>query len=283
MLEQTRPDGHGRARGLVSSRRSGRRVEAATYAPGAALAEVVECFWIGRWDLRGQEPHRMEILSDPCVNIVLERSRSRVVGVSTRLFRRELAGEGVIRAAKLRAGAARAVLPGESIARFTDRMVPLAEVFDDADALESRVLAPGDDREGLAHLEAWLTARLAHPPDPRIAVAAEAVRHIAREPEVMTAGQVAEAAGLTLRPLQRLFRDYVGASPKWVIRRHRLQEAAVRLERDGGGSLAALAAELGYADHAHLSRDFKIATGRSPVGVRPGRLGVGRCPALRLI
>ena len=69
---------------------------------------------------------------------------------------------------------------------------------------------------------------------------------------------------MTIRPLQRLFRDYVGASPKWVIRRHRLQEAAVRLERDGGGSLAALAAELGYADHAHLSRDFKIATGRSP-------------------
>ncbi len=264
MLEQTRPDGQARARGLVSSRRSGRRVEARTYAPAGALADVVECFWTGRWDLRGQEPHRMEILSDPCVNIVLEQSRSRVVGVSTRLFRRELADEGFIRAAKLRAGAARAVLAGESIARFTDRMTPLAEVFHDADDLEPGVLAPDDDREGLAHLEAWLTARLADPPDPRVALAARAVGHIAREPEVMSAGQVAEEAGLTLRPLQRLFREYVGASPKWVIRRHRLQEAAARLERDGGGSLATLAAELGYADHAHLSRDFKIATGRSP-------------------
>lgn len=38
----------------------------------------------------------------------------------------------------------------------------------------------------------------------------------------------------------------------------------MRLERDGGGSLAALAAELGYADHADLLRDFTIATGRSP-------------------
>jgi len=64
-VEQTRPSGHGRARGLVSSRRSGGRVEARTFAPGPALADVVECFWIGRWDLRGQEPHRMEILSDP--------------------------------------------------------------------------------------------------------------------------------------------------------------------------------------------------------------------------
>jgi AraC-like DNA-binding protein len=249
-------------------------VEAATFAPAEHLADVVECFWLGRWDLRGQEPHRMEILSDPCVNIAFEEGRSRVVGVSTRLFRRELAGLGLVRAVKLRAGAARAVIAEGPIARFSDRMVPLGEVFDDAADIEARILGIGDDRQALLVLQDWITALAGETRDPRIAEATRAMRLIADDPGVVSATQVAEATGMTIRPLQRLFREYVGASPKWVIRRHRLQEAAVRLERDGGGSLAALAAELGYADHAHLSRDFKMATGRSPSEFAPGGLGV---------
>jgi AraC-like DNA-binding protein len=56
----------------------------------------------------------------------------------------------------------------------------------------------------------------------------------------------------------------VGAPPKWLIRRVRLQEAALRIERGDGPSLAGLAAELGYADQAHLARDFKRAVGKSP-------------------
>src|SRR5690606_24822112 len=86
-LEETRPDGHGRSRGLVSGRRSGSRVESRTFAPPPALACVVECFWVARWDLRGQDPHVVELLADPCVNVAFEAGESRVVGVSTRLWR----------------------------------------------------------------------------------------------------------------------------------------------------------------------------------------------------
>jgi AraC-like DNA-binding protein len=49
-----------------------------------------------------------------------------------------------------------------------------------------------------------------------------------------------------------------------VIRRKRLQEVALRIERGDRRSLARLAAELGYTDQAHLARDFKSATGKSP-------------------
>ena len=71
-------------------------------------------------------------------------------------------------------------------------------------------------------------------------------------------------AGLCERALQRVFRAHVGATPKWVIRRHRLQEAALRIERGDVRSLAELAASQGYADPSHLARDFKAAVGRSP-------------------
>src|SRR5262252_8624355 len=58
-LEEMRPTGNGRARGLVSSRESGRRLEARGFAPSADLVDVVEGLWIGRWDLK--EPHVSEL------------------------------------------------------------------------------------------------------------------------------------------------------------------------------------------------------------------------------
>jgi AraC-like DNA-binding protein len=262
MLEQTRPDGHGRARGLVSSRVSGQRVEAATFAPSPALAGVVETYWMTRWNLDGQPSHLVEVLTDPCVHVAFEAGKSRVVGVNTKLFRRELLGAGLIRAVKLKAGAGRALLPQRSITAWNDRVTPLREVFSGAGALERRVLS-GTDQQGFVELEAWLGATL-RPGDAQVRLAVGVVERITKSTDVTTVKQVCGLAGLSTRPLQRLFRDFVGVSPKWVIRRQRLRDLALRLERGGSASLADLAADLGYADHAHLTRDFKRATGRAP-------------------
>jgi AraC-like DNA-binding protein len=244
---------------------SGKRIESHTFEPAEGLRDVVATYWVTRWDLRGQPPHLTELISDPCVNVAFEAGRSRVVGVATKLFRRELGGTGSIRAVKLRAGAARALFAIDSVASLSERIVPLGElVGEDVEALEQHILSPADDQEALARLEAWVAGRMQVERDPKIGLAVQVVERVARDAEMRTAADVVRVSGISLRPLQRLFRDYVGASPKWVIRRFRLQEAAVRLERGGFDSLAELAAALGYADHAHLSRDFKAVTGRSP-------------------
>jgi AraC-like DNA-binding protein len=70
------------------------------------------------------------------------------------------------------------------------------------------------------------------------------------------------------RALQRLFSDYVGVSPKWVIRRSRLHDAASRLANAEDVNLTQLAQELGYCDQAHFARDFKTIVGRSPSDYR---------------
>ncbi|MCA9552793.1 MAG: AraC family transcriptional regulator [Myxococcales bacterium] len=266
-LEGTRPTGHGRARGLVSSRVSGERVEVATFAPSPDLAPYVADYWASRWDLPPEAPHRVELLADPSVHIVFETEQSRVVGLSTQLWRRELRGRSFVRAVKLRPGAAQAFLPCAA-SHLTDRITPFLELFPDATALEPQVLAPADDEAGLLHIEAWLRARVRTPEDPKVALATRVVAHIAAHPEVTSAAVLADAFELHPRVLQRRFRDHVGASPKWAIRRARPQEAALRLEAGWEGSLADLAAELGYADHAHLTRDFQSATGRAPASFR---------------
>jgi AraC-like DNA-binding protein len=267
-LVETRPTGNGRARGLVSSRSSGRRVEARRYAAPEALGDVVSAFWTGSWDLRGQAPHVTELLSDPCVNFVFEEggvhAGSRLVGVWTRLWRRTLEGKGRVRGVKLRAGAVRAFVD-EPAFRFANRIVPLGSVFGaGVRELERAVLGPEDDAEAFAIFEQWLISRRVRSGAEQVALAVTLVDRIASEADITSVDRLAVVAGLGPRALQRLFREHVGASPKWVIRRNRLQEVALRIERGEPSTLAALAAELGYTDQAHLARDFKSVVGKTP-------------------
>jgi AraC-like DNA-binding protein len=252
---------------LVSSRTSGRRTDSRRYEPPADLADVVEVFWNGRWDLRGESPHTTELLSDPSVHFSFESGDSlpggRLVGVWTRLWRRKLAGRGWVRGIKLKAGALRAFVAAPAF-HFTNRVVPLSEICGEhARAVEHAVLTTDDYAEAFAILETWLR-RARRAPEPDLVLAISITSRIACEGSITTVEQLSHATGLGARALQRLFREHVGASPKWVIRRHRLQEVALRLERGDRVTLAMLAADLGYTDQAHLARDFKSAVGKTP-------------------
>jgi AraC-like DNA-binding protein len=204
------------------------------------------------------------LISDPCVNYVFEASTThrggRLVGVWTRLWVRKLEGRGFVRGVKLRAGAAR-VFTSSPAFGWSNRMVSLAEVFGRGTAaLEKRVLDTSE-ADGFAAFVDFLRARRRSDETP---VAVALVDRIASDSRIHTVEELASASGYGVRALQRIFREDVGASPKWVIRRKRLQEVALRIERGDRRSLARLAAELGYTDQAHLARDFKSATGKSP-------------------
>ena len=93
---------------------------------------------------------------------------------------------------------------------------------------------------------------------------ADLVSRITADPGLRRVDELSAASGMTARTLQRLFADYVGVSPKWVMRRARLHEAAERADSGEPVDWAELAADLGYADQAHLTRDFTTTLGVSP-------------------
>jgi AraC-like DNA-binding protein len=110
------------------------------------------------------------------------------------------------------------------------------------------------------------------PVDPRVAEVARLVERCelgadperAGGPPLFRVDELARELDLSVRQLQRLFAEYVGASPKWVLRRARLHEAAARADEGADIDWAALAADLGYADQSHLTRDFTAAVGAPP-------------------
>ena len=69
---------------------------------------------------------------------------------------------------------------------------------------------------------------------------------------------------MSLRSLQRLFTDYVGIGPKWVIMRFRILDAAAAAHDGEPVDWARLAVELGFTDQAHLTRAFTSVVGTPP-------------------
>jgi AraC-like DNA-binding protein len=83
----------------------------------------------------------------------------------------------------------------------------------------------------------------------------------------VSVAHTADDVGYSRRRLHTLVRDEVGVSPKVYQRLGRFAGAHARLRRAAIGgevSVAAVAAESGYADQAHLAREWTELAGCSP-------------------
>lgn len=250
-------------RGVLHTRRGAGAFEHARQAPAAALAPFVEHCWCVRWDLRGMPPQLQETLPHPNVQLVIERGEARVWGVHDGRFRRVLEGRETVFGMKFAAGGFRPFL-GRAAGALANRSLSAHELFGAGiDTIVPAIPACANLAAMAALVEPLLLAR-APPPDPLAAQARALVMQTATDRELLRAEQLAERAGMGLRALQRLFRDYVGASPKWVVQRYRLHEAVAQLQAAHMPDWAELALALGYYDQAHFIRDFRRLVGCAP-------------------
>jgi AraC-like DNA-binding protein len=81
--------------------------------------------------------------------------------------------------------------------------------------------------------------------------------------EDLTADDLASIAGVSLRTLQRLFRERFDTSPMTWLMEARLSEAA-RLIRAGDDPVTKIAYRVGFKDPSHFTRRFKGRFGVSP-------------------
>jgi AraC-like DNA-binding protein len=144
-------------------------------------------------------------------------------------------------------------------------VVPARQVFGpEADQACAAAMSPDADDAAMAAAAEGLLRGFGALPDPVAAQVADIAERISADPELRRVTVLAEVFGMPERRLQRLFAEYVGVSPKWVMRRARLLEAARRADTGDGVDWAALALDLGYADQAHLTRDFTATLGVPP-------------------
>ena len=233
----------------------------ARYFPSSDLAPFIEHYWTVEWDL--PQPVLRETLPYPSAHIVLEPGVAQLAGVHTKKFSRMLEGKSRVLGVKFLPGGLRPFVD-RPVWAFTDKVVDLGEVFGASAAhLCDVALAHTDHHAAISVVESFLRER-----DPRTdaasSLAARIAQCIATHRDICQVEQVATRFELSIRALQRLFREYVGASPKWVICRYRLQEAAERMAAADDIDWPEIALELGYSDQAHFIRDFRRLVGTAP-------------------
>jgi AraC-like DNA-binding protein len=241
------------------------------YAPATEFDGLVQRFWIPVWSVPQGREAPQQVLQYPVALIVVSAGYARFYGVVSGLSTTTLSGDGwavgVMCAPAGGALVARAPMTG-----FTDRFVDVTDVLGaEGDRLTDRVrqaMAP-DPGSAAAHVAAMAAygdaLRPFLPVDEEGHLVNRIVAHVEGDRAVTRVAQVCDAFGLSERALQRLVARRCGLTPKWLIQRRRLQEAAERL-RDRSTTLAEVAADLGYADQSHFTRDFARVTGMTPGG-----------------
>jgi AraC-like DNA-binding protein len=133
-----------------------------------------------------------------------------------------------------------------------------------ARTLVDRLVSAPSWREQFAILDEVLVRRLSE----TTAVAPEVARawdRIVRSRGAVDVTRLASEVGYSRRHLTELFRREIGLPPKVAARVLRFEASRRLLERAADGtSLAAVAAESGYYDHAHLTREWQAMAGCPP-------------------
>ena len=234
------------------------------HPPTRELHSLVVCSW-ERHVPAGSGAIRRRILPDGCVDLIWRDGKVLVAGPDTSAWTSAVPAGSTIVGVRLRPGVGGSVL-GIPAAEVRDQHPAATDVFP-VRWLESRrrldgEASPEEAREELVRL---LLLRLAEADDPDSLVLA-ATRRLGFPGSRVS--ELADALGISERQLRRRFHHSVGYGPKTLDRVLRFQRFAQAAQSDRlDGDLARIAADLGYADQAHMARDSVELS-----GLPPGRL-----------
>ncbi|WP_406692693.1 helix-turn-helix domain-containing protein [Saccharopolyspora sp. ID03-671] len=261
----------GRPEAIVRPKAGERAFEVERLDPDPALAEFVDYYWLVRWNVT---EHRQQVVPQPRIHVAAEDGRLLVHGVSREPFFRTLRGVGHVLGAAFHPGGFRALLK-TGVGTISGTVRPAEDVLghDDRPAA-AQILATSDTARIVPVFDAYLLA-CEPEPDPVGREVTALVDQAQRRSDIVRAEQLAEHAGVSLRSLQRLFAEYVGVGPKWVVQRSRLLDATAAAHSGEPVDWAELAANLGFSDQAHLTRVFTQVVGTAPATYRrdPGTTG----------
>jgi AraC-like DNA-binding protein len=225
------------------------------------VARLVRWFWIPEWQIQPGRSSRQHVIAFPGCNLVVEPDAVGLAGPTTRSSYRDITGTGWAVGALLRPAAVPHLVGDPVAVRDTYHKVDLPVLHQ----LVCRAMTgPGDGRtrhrRAVDAFTSWLAGAVP-PPDHEALLANTMVAVIESDPTIRTVKDATVRLRISARSLQRLAYRYVGLPPSTMIRRRRLQEAAERLRTEPGTTLAAVAADLGYSDHAHLANEFRSVLG----------------------
>jgi AraC-like DNA-binding protein len=260
------------------------------HRPSPALAPFVECIWRAVDDAPDVARPPEAIAPDGCLEWIFHRAApyaawdargeaavqpaSLLVGLGTHPTRIAPTGRVDTLGVRFRPGGAHPFLrlPLEELA---DASVDAPAVFGSAGARLTEEMGNAPTAESARHaVEAFLLRRRIDAPASR--PLRNALDRLLRSGGRASVGALAESAAWSPRQLEREFRRRVGLSPKALSRIARFQNLLRLASRDPRRGWAELAGDAGYADQAHMTREFRALSGATPAARTLGEGELGR-------
>lgn len=239
------------------------------YESSPDFTGLLQRFWIPVWSVPPGQEAVQKVLQYPVCLIVITGQYARFYGVTSGLSTTTLTGDGWA-VGLMCAPAAGFLIAKAPVAGYTDRFAEVTDVLGArGEQLVDQVRAAmvTDPHSAAAHgaaMGAYGAALKGFlPVDAEGQLVNRLVAFVEGNSDVTRVPQLAAEFQLSERALQRLVHRRLGLTPKWLIQRRRLQEAAGRL-RDHPTTLGEVAASLGYADQSHFIRDFSRVTSMTP-------------------
>jgi AraC-like DNA-binding protein len=213
--------------------------------PPSSLTGAVRCVW---WSARAGA---QRIVPDGCLDLIVGEGQVFVAGPDTHAWQTEQAPGTTLHGIRFRPGQAPRVL-GAAADELLNQRVDLADLW--------------------GHRGTLTTERLLSRPSSLVEVVAENLetgpdRELDALIGALTTGVSRVSVAISHlstseRQLRRRFTQAVGYGPATYLRVARFSRAVEQAGRTP--NLASLAADAGYADQAHLSRDCRELTGITP-------------------
>ncbi len=226
-------------------------------------ANVVDAYWI--FKNTSSNDLSLPILPDGCVDIIFplrsQTSEPLIVGCMTRARFASISPSQEIIGIRFKAGYSKAFLKAPAY-QLTDSVAPLSMFLSKPPAMPEK-LFQADEPELLQLLERAVERIIR---DERIDDRAQAALGLIEASKgLYPIMDVALETGMSERQLERIFKEYVGVSPKLFARIIRLRHAHTLMCEHGAGDLPQIALSAGYYDQPHFNREFKEIVGVNPL------------------
>ncbi|MBP1615538.1 MAG: transcriptional activator FtrA [Bacteroidetes bacterium] len=242
--------------------------------PSPTLAPYIKYYWILR--INAATPVTERVLPVGCVHLTFHKGkqlfsptensmqpRAFICGQASSFFDVISTGNIEMISVVFQPYAAKAFFP-MPISDFHGKNVSIDELGSNELAdLEKQITDNSDDTRCIELIESFLIKKLYLFPEYNLKRIKATVQEINLQAQVSTP-QLSDIACLSSKQFNRIFTDYIGATPKEFVRIIRMQRALYTLQTNFNENFAQLACECGYYDQSHLIKEFKTFSGYTP-------------------
>lgn len=259
--------------------------------PSAPLSNYISCFWL----IEDCYKNVLDIsFPDGCIELVfsvgLEVDRTElngskrtghwaeIIGQLTRPYQIKVNGAGKVFGVRFYPHTFSLFFP-EVISAINDQSVQASYLLGSGvDTVVGNYLHENRIADAIRIVEQNLVRKLRNnnaADDTSNKIISHAITCILKDGPTVALPQIAQDCGISIRTLQRKFRESVGVSPKYFARIMRFQQSLFFLQK-GLENITTISYNLGFFDQAHFIHEFKAFS-----GLTPSRFQVDRHPVNR--